>query len=104
MKIKVNTDKNFKGTQDFEVYVEEKVGKLLQRFADKITRVEIHFSDQNAQKNTPDDVYCTIEARVDGLSPVAVTGKSSTREKALSDAVKKIKAALDTVIGKLKKK
>jgi len=102
MKIQFNTDKNIQGTENLEAYVSESINKKLKRFADQISRIEVHLSDQNAQKAGTDDIQCKIEARIEGLQPVLATGKSSTKEKALNDAIDKIKVSLDTVIGKMK--
>ena len=104
MKIQLNTDKNIPGTEKLEAFVTEKINRSLKRFASRITRVEVHLSDQNAQKSGSDDIQCKIEARMRGLQPITVTGKSNTKEKALKGAIDKMKAALDTVIGKLKSK
>ena len=104
MKIQFNTDKNIQGTEKLETFVSEKINQSFKRLADKITRIEVHLSDQNAQKVSADDIQCKIEARLVGLKPLIVTGKSNTKEIALNDAIEKMKAALDTVIGKLKAK
>jgi ribosomal subunit interface protein len=102
MKIQINTDKNIQGTENLETFVSEKISKALKRFSDKITRIEVHLSDQNSQKVSTNDVQCKIEARLEGLQPVIVVGKSNKKEKALNEAIDKMKAALDTVMGKLK--
>ncbi|PKP47052.1 MAG: hypothetical protein CVT94_12620 [Bacteroidetes bacterium HGW-Bacteroidetes-11] len=102
MKIQLNTDKNIQGAEALETFVTEKISKSLKHFADKITRIEVHISDQNSQKAGTDDIQCKIEARLEGLQPILVAGKSNTTEKALNEAIAKIKAALDTVMGKLK--
>lgn len=104
MKIQLNTDKNINGTDGLEAFVNEKITDKLKHFADHISRVEVHLSDQNGPKTNIDDIHCSIEARIEGGQPISVTGKSDTKEKALSDAISKIKAALDTRIGKLKDK
>ncbi|MBP1665702.1 MAG: HPF/RaiA family ribosome-associated protein [Bacteroidetes bacterium] len=104
MKIQINSDKNIQITEKFEKYFSEKINHALKRFDDNITRIEIHLSDQNAQKTSSDDVQCKIEARIRDLKPVIVTGKSNTKEKALDEAIKKMKASLDKVTGKLKAK
>lgn len=104
MKIQLNSDKNIQITEKFEKYFSEKINLSLKRFDDIITRIEIHLSDQNAHKTSHDDVQCKIEARIKDLQPVIVTGKSDTKEKALDEAIKKIKASLDKVTGKLKTK
>ena len=104
MKIQLNTDKNIQGTENLEAIVFESINSKLKRFNDKISRIEVHLSDQNAQKSGTDDIQCKIEARIEGLQPILATANDSTKEKALNDAIDKIKAALDTVIGKMKEK
>jgi len=104
MRIQLNTDKNIPGTEKLEAFVTEKINRSLKRFASRITRIEVHLSDQNAQKSGSDDMQCKIEARMEGVQPIIVTDRSSTKEKALDSAIDKLKAALDTVTGKLKDK
>ncbi len=104
MIIQFNTDNHLKATQGFEEAFTERINTSLKHFVDKITRLEIHLSDQNAQKVGPDDVQCNMEARLEGLQPIFVSCKSDTKEKAMNDALDKMKAALTTVMGKLKEK
>ncbi|MBN1181110.1 MAG: HPF/RaiA family ribosome-associated protein, partial [Bacteroidales bacterium] len=73
MKIQFNTDKNIEGTERLEKYVSEEINSSLRRFAGQIMRLEVHLSDQNAEKSNIDDIQCRIEARLKGLQPVAVT-------------------------------
>jgi len=102
MKIQFNTDNNIQGTETLETIVSEKISYELKYFADKITRIEVHLSDQNASKTGPGDILCKIEARVEGMQPVMVTSKNASKEKAVEDAVNKMKATLSTVIGKMR--
>ena len=104
MKIQLNTDKNIQGTEMLETYVSEIIRNGLKHYVDKITRIEVHLSDQNAEKVGIDDIQCKIEARVEGMKPVMVVSKSGSKEKALDDAIYKMKATLDTIIGKMKNK
>ena len=104
MKIQLNTDKNIKGTENLESFVSEKLGASLKRFADKITRIEVHPSDQNADKGGADDIHCKMEARVEGIQPLMVVSKNATKEKALAEATDKLKSALDSRIGKMQRK
>jgi len=101
MKIQLNTDKNIKNTLKFESFVSEKLNGSFKRFANKITRIEVHITDQNADKKSTDDIQCRLEARLEGLKPIVVASKNSSKEKALNDAIKKLKATLDSVMGKL---
>ncbi|MCU0376793.1 MAG: HPF/RaiA family ribosome-associated protein [Bacteroidales bacterium] len=104
MIIQVNTDKNIKGSDRLEAFVSEKISKSMKRYTDQITRLEVHLSDQNAVKSGKDDIQCRIEARVKGLSPVAVNSKSEKIDLAVNSAVGKLKSSLDSLTGKLKAK
>lgn len=104
MKIQFNTDKNIQGTEALEIFVSEKINHGLKQFADHISRIEVHFSDQNAHKSGTDDIQCKLEARVERIQPIMVESKSSSKEKSLDEAVDKMKAALSTVMGKMKRK
>lgn len=104
MKVQVNTDNHIKGTQRLNAYLDEKLNAALQRFSDRLTRVEVHLSDQNGEKKGKDDIQCRIEARANGLQPITVTSKGENMDIAINSAVDKIKSALDTVFGKLKSK
>lgn len=42
------------------------------RFSDRLTRVEVHFSDLNGGKKGPADKRCLLEARPTGRDPIAV--------------------------------
>ena len=93
MKIQVHTDKNIKGSERLENFVTE-----------VLTRLEVHLSDQNADKSSKDDIQCKIEARVKGLSPVAVNSRSEKIDLAVNGAAGKLKSSLDSLTGKLKSK
>lgn len=101
MLIQLNTDKNIQASEKLEIFVSQKISRSLKRFAGKITRIEVHLSDQNAGRSGSDDMQCRIEARIKDLQPVTVTARSSTKEKAIGEAIVKMKAALDSAIGKL---
>ncbi len=104
MKIQFNTDKNIDGTEALEKFVSEKINSALKHFDDKITRIEVHLSDQNADKEGANDIQCKMEARIEGMQPVLVESKSSSKEKALAATVDKMKARLSSIIGKMKSK
>ncbi|MBA4301963.1 MAG: hypothetical protein C0433_17955 [Cyclobacterium sp.] len=104
MIVQLNTDKNIEGTAGLETFVSEKVNSGLKHFVENITRIEVHLSDQNGDKGGSDDIHCKIEARLEGIQPVIVVGKSGSKEKALDEAVDKMKAKLGTVMGKIKNK
>jgi len=102
MKIQLNTDKNIQGTEKLEAVISEKINHNFKQFAENITRIEIHLSDENANKSGADDIQCKIEARIEGVQPVMVVSKNSSKEIAVDNAINKMKASLDTIIGKMK--
>lgn len=102
MKIQFNTDKNISGTEALESFVSEKIASGLKHFSNNITRIEVHLSDQNADKGGTDDIQCKLEARLEGLQPIMVVSKSDSKEEALDDAIDKMKSSLDSIKGKMK--
>ena len=101
MKIQVNTDKNIGGDERLAEYVEDTLRGELDRFADQITRVEVHLSDENAHKSGQDDKRCMLEARVAGRKPTAVTHHAGTVAEAVGGAAEKLARALDRELAKL---
>ncbi|MXV50809.1 hypothetical protein GS399_07470 [Pedobacter sp. HMF7647] len=102
MIIQINTDNNIEGRQQMAAHYESVLADALSRFSSQITRLEVHMSDENSDKKGTDDKRCMLEARVEGLQPIAVTAQSGTLHEAVSAAVSKLKHALDSAIGKLK--
>jgi ribosome-associated translation inhibitor RaiA len=101
MEVIFNTDKNIEGKERIEKYFKEQLKEDLDRFSDRVTRLEVHLSDENGDKSGENDKKCVIEARPEGLKPLAVTAYDSTVEKAISSASKKIKSSLSKLLGKL---
>jgi len=104
MKIQFNTDNNIEGKESLEAYVSGKINDGLKQFDEKITRIEVYLSDENSHKPAAggSDIHCKLEARLEGMQPITVTGKDSTQHKAIADAISKMKAALTKVIGKMR--
>ncbi len=100
MLIHINTGKDIKGTQRMTNYFSGLIGSSLRRFAERITRLEVHVSDENSGKEGPDDKRCLIEARVRGLRPIAVTHRAETLDQAVVGATLKMKNALETTVEK----
>jgi ribosome-associated translation inhibitor RaiA len=103
MKIQVNTDRNIEGDERLAEFVEGVVADALSRFADQVTRVEVHLADVNADKPGDDDTRCMIEARLAGRRPTAVTHHAGNVREAVSGAADKIERALDRELGKLRR-
>ncbi|MEG0848384.1 HPF/RaiA family ribosome-associated protein [Flavobacterium plurextorum] len=102
MKIQINTDKNIEGHERLAAYFSEELEKGLARFEEKITRIEVHFGDENGEKFSVNDKKCVIEVRPVKLQPITVTEHADTLEKAFSGALTKAKKSLTTTFEKLK--
>ncbi len=102
MIIQFNTDNNVKGSEKLEAKMEAILTDKLSRFSSNLSRIEIHLSDENADKEGQDDKRCLLEARIEGKQPIAVSDQANTHEQALNGAIEKLKAALDSILGRLK--
>jgi ribosome-associated translation inhibitor RaiA len=101
MQIQINTDDNIDRSESQEQQIKATVRDVLDRFADKVTRVEVHLSDENSdKKGGSDDIRCLLEARLAGFQPVAVTDEGATAEQAVEGAVRKMRRSLDSTLGK----
>jgi ribosome-associated translation inhibitor RaiA len=101
MDVFVNTDSSVQGHEALAADVEATVRHALERFADRITRVEVHLSDENSHKHGSDDKRCLMEARIAGRQPTAVTHHAEDLAKSVAGAADKLKRALETVFGKI---
>lgn len=101
MNIQINTSNAVDGTAAFAGGMEEMTRDRLSRFVERLTRVELHFSDQTGARDTADDKRCAIEARMAGGDPITVTNEAGTLDLAASGALAKLTTALDRHIGKM---
>lgn len=95
MQVQVNTDNQIEGHERLVAYAQKLVGSALERFADWVTRVEVHLTDENSSaKDAGDDKRCVMEARVSGRPPVAVTHKAPSLDEALNGSLAKLEKLL----------
>ena len=101
MQIQINTDSNIEGREELAASVKAVVESAVQRFSDRITRVEVHLSDENSRKSGQDDKRCMMEARVEGRQPTAVTHRAATLDQAVDGAAEKLKRSLESTLERL---
>jgi len=101
MLIQTNVANNLEGHSGLTVEWEASVRSRLARYEDRLTRIEIHVEDVNANKGGPDDKRCTLEARPNGLDPVSVTDDAATIDQAVAGAAGKLLVTLERTFGKL---
>jgi ribosome-associated translation inhibitor RaiA len=101
MKIQFNTDNNITASKELTAPLIALIEDKLSRFGSRITRVEVHLSDENGNKDSPNDKRCMIEARLEGMQPIAVTNHANTHEEAVQGAIDKLKTSIETILGRL---
>jgi len=101
MHIQITTDNHIRGGEDLTRAVELSVESTLGRFGDRITRVEVHLTDENGAKSGDDDKRCVMEARLNGLRPITVTHRGATVDQAVSGAAHALERTIDSTLGRL---
>lgn len=71
------------------------------RFEERLSRIEVHLSDENGNKESPNDKKCLLEARINGKQPLVVSALADNEVMALKSALIKLKTVLDTQFGKM---
>ena len=101
MQVLVSSDHHITSSESVAQRVEDILLPSVDRFADRLTRVEVHLNDVNGPKHGERDKRVTMEARVAGRAPVAVTNEASSLLEAIEGASKKLERALEHAFGRL---
>jgi ribosomal subunit interface protein len=102
MQIQIHTDKNIENREGLATHIKTVVEATVDRFSDRITRIEVHLSDENGDKSGQDDKRCMIEARVEGRQPTAVTHHAASVHQAIDGAADKLERMLESALGKIR--
>ena len=101
MQVLLNADHHTDGRHEMAEHLTMVVKEALGRFGEQITRVEAHLADENSHvKAGPDEIQCTLEARLVGREPVVVKDRASNAHQAIHGAVGKLKRAVASVLEK----
>lgn len=101
MQVLLNTDPHTDGRHEMAEHLEAVVRDTLGRFGGQVTRVEAHLSDANGHhKASPNEIHCTLEARLVGRDAVVVKDRADTAHQAIQGAVGKLLRAITTVLEK----
>ncbi|MES2053979.1 MAG: HPF/RaiA family ribosome-associated protein, partial [Pseudomonadota bacterium] len=101
MQVFLNTDPHTDGRHEMADHLSSVVKDALARFGEHVTRVEAHIADENSHaKANPDEIQCTLEARLAGREPVVVKDRAANAHQAIQGAVGKLKRAIATVLEK----
>lgn len=99
--VQFNTANAVDGNDALNREITESVRSKLSRFEPRLTRLEIHFSDENGPRSSSDELRCMIEARPKGGDAVSVTGEGTNLQQAANVATGKMISLLDSRFGKL---
>ena len=100
MTIQFNTDKNINGNAEFTAPYIAQIKDEFSRYSNLITRIEVHLSDEDGNKNGLNAMHCMIEARLEGRQPIAVNNQADTNDQAITGAIEKLTKSLDTIVSK----
>ena len=100
MQIQINADHNIENSEARDQWARSVVESALGHLADHVTRVEVHFSDENAGNSGAPDKRCVMEARLNGRPPIAVTNHAESLDAAVNGASQKLVRAMEHELGR----
>ena len=98
MIVQFNTDHNIPASEAVREPLIALIKEELSDFSEHISRIEVHLTDQNGRKDGPNDKRCVLEARIEGLHPIAVTHDADTRDQAVEGALEKLRALVESTL------
>lgn len=101
MQIQINSDHHIVASPELATRIQSLVRDTLDRYSDRITRVEVHLNDLNGVKSGNNDKRCLMEARLSGLGPVDVNHEADNVELAIDGAMEKLERAIEHKLGKV---
>jgi ribosome-associated translation inhibitor RaiA len=100
MKILINSDSSIAMNAKLAKYIVGQAAELLDRFSDRLTRVEIHLSGIGKGKGGKVDQRCRVEARAARMKPLVASARSKEMQTSVNQALRKMVRALNTSLGK----
>ncbi|MEQ8846223.1 HPF/RaiA family ribosome-associated protein [Botrimarina sp.] len=101
MQIIINSNSQVLMDQESIEQHEAEIAAELDRFKERLTRIEVHLTDENSlAKGGDDDIRCLMEARPAGQQPVGVEVRAATVEQALREGADTLKRRLSTMFEK----
>ena len=99
--IHVNANHSVQTDESLERWARTELNDGLSRFRDEITTIEVHLSDQNSDRLSPDQKRCLMEARLVNRKPMAVNHVAPRVDEAFRGAADKLKRALEHSLGRV---
>ncbi|PRC91053.1 HPF/RaiA family ribosome-associated protein [Solimicrobium silvestre] len=101
MHIQLNTDNTVESHAPLVAHVETIVAETLQRFSERISRVEIHLSLINDHKHSGGEHKCVMEARIEGHPPIIASDHAISMHHSIHGAVNKLRRAIESTFGRI---
>ena len=101
MQIQISSDKNISMHKKLSNLIDTDLHRILNRFKNDITRVEVHLSDENGDKSGAQDKRCRLEVRPKRHQSLAVTNDSSDIPTAVTGAASKMVRLLVSTFGRI---
>lgn len=100
MQIAIHTDETLARREALSSRVEQRFTTALAPYAERLGGVEVHLTDECADRATGNDMSCVVRVVLDGQPPVAATGHASTIEEAVGGAAHQLDRLLASRIGR----
>ena len=104
MQIQISSDKNISMHKKLSNLIHSDLYRILDRFKNEITRVEVHLSDENGDKSGAQDKRCRLEVRPKRHQSLAVTNDSSDIPTAVTGAAAKMQRLMVSTFGRIEDK
>jgi ribosome-associated translation inhibitor RaiA len=104
MQIGINSDRNIQMHARLAGLIEANLHRTLDRFNSRLTRIEVHLTDENGDKSRGNDKRCVLEARTKRRPSVTVTNDSTDIQTAVSGAAGKMERLLEATFGRIEDK
>lgn len=101
MIIQINSDNQVSLNAESKAAYSQEIESEMERFADYISRIEVHLTDENSSaKEGGDDIRCLMEARLNGKQPVSVEVRCENPRQALRQASEALFRRLENLLSK----
>ena len=105
MAVFLRTDNHLEGGEKLARFVESVAEGAVEHVKNQVTRVDVYLGDENgSQKSSDHEIRCSMEARIGGLKPFAVTHRAGNIDDAIRGAADKLQAAIDSTMDKVSQK
>jgi ribosome-associated translation inhibitor RaiA len=100
VQIQIHTDNHIDCNARLIAWVESELGSKIDRFADHVTRIDVHLSERSGARTGDADKRCLLEVRPAGQAPTAVSHDAASVGDAVHGAADKLVRALETAFGR----